>query len=210
MPSTREAVPSAKCTFNPCTRTGCDQTPNRLPSGLASFNPCTRTGCDEEGQAMNQRVMAFQPMHPNRMRRRRIDRSLESVDLSTHAPEQDATGRSDGAFVALRLSTHAPEQDATEGRRSHLFRGSRRYCPRTSERRAPYARFFAKAAHVRFPFASRYSVFSGISQWVAYHPNLRCFVGILYPICTPERAFVFSVRRNPAGLGECLLATLPI
>lgn len=48
-----------------------------------------------------------------------------------------------------------------------------------------------------------------LRHWVAYHPGLRRFVGILYPICTSEEAFVFSLRRNPAGLGECLLAALP-
>ncbi len=152
----------------------------------------------------------FQPTHPSGVRRPLAWLLWFGRVLSTHTPQRGATQSAAVDFNSMQLSTHTPQRGATVGGEAFCFCGLRLSFSRTAKRRAPRARCFACFSlwllHVRIPI---FCCGMALRQWVAYHPGFRRFVGILYPICTSGEAFVFSLRRNPAGLGECLLATLP-
>ena len=60
-------IPRADLCFNPRTRTGCDEFPPALFPRWPSFNPRTRTGCDPAPRAA-ETAQKFQPTHPHGVR----------------------------------------------------------------------------------------------------------------------------------------------
>ncbi len=115
----RGATVRTPASFNPRTRTGCDDLSGVGGRWGSCFNPRTRTGCDCVTFPVCARAARFQPTHPHGVRQLAKQDIAAYLGVSTHAPARGATYRLAKGEVDVQVSTHAPARGATSKTRPH-------------------------------------------------------------------------------------------
>ena len=77
------------------------------------FNPRTPVGCDSTIRGRLMATWLFQSTHPSGVRQPFLPRVKMHVEISIHAPQWGATGRSGQAYDGELISIHAPQWGAT-------------------------------------------------------------------------------------------------